>query len=37
MDYSDDVELLRSGRIDNPELHFSTRPAAAPTDREVAA
>ncbi len=37
MDYSDDVELLRSGRIDDPELHFSTRPAAAPTDREVAA
>jgi cation diffusion facilitator CzcD-associated flavoprotein CzcO len=37
MDYSEDVKLLRSGRIDDPELHFSARPAAAPTDREVAA
>jgi monooxygenase len=37
MDYSSDVRLLRSGRIDDPELHFSARPAAAPTDSEVAA
>ena len=37
MDYSSDVRLLRSGRIDDPELHFSARPSAAPTDSEVAA
>ena len=34
MDYSDDAKLLRSGRIDDPELEFSRRPA---TDREDAA
>ena len=37
MDYSADATLLRSGRVDDPELHFSPRPAAAPTDQEVAA
>ena len=37
MDYSDDVKLLRSGRIDDPELRFSRRSASAPQDEEVAA
>jgi hypothetical protein len=37
MDYSSDRKLLRSGRIDDPELQFSARPVAAPTDSEVAA
>jgi monooxygenase len=37
MDFHSDAKLLRTGRIDDPELHFSPRPAAAPTDQEVAA
>ena len=37
MDYADDVKLLRSGRIDDPELRFSRRSASAPQDEEVAA
>jgi len=37
MDYSADRRLLRSGRVDDPELRFSPRPQAAPTDEEVAA
>jgi monooxygenase len=37
MDYHSDVKLLRTGRVDDPELHFARRAAATAGETEVAA